>query len=128
MVMTTSEILLFEEQPSGTKTANVSVLAKRTGEYIGSIRWNIIYRQYCFYPSSDQRPHAIRALADISAQLQSMMNEWMEARPNKELLPRTEPAKKKATRTRNVFRPNGPEIKKKKPQTRKQKKNTQTSE
>ena len=74
--VTLSAFLTFEPQPmAGRATAIVTVMLTRTRKALGVIRWDKIFRQYCFYPV----PKGVfngRCLTDIMAQLRAMMAQW----------------------------------------------------
>lgn len=70
-----SPILTFVREPVGGSTALVTVLITRTETLLGSIRWDQKYRQYAFRPGV-RTLYTIRALADIQAELQLLMNQW----------------------------------------------------
>lgn len=78
--VTLSAFLTFEPQPmAGRTTAIVTVMLTRTSKALGVIRWDKIFRQYCFYPV----PKGVfngRCLTDILAQLRAMMAQWEAGR------------------------------------------------
>lgn len=73
-----SDLLRFQEEESENETAVITVLAKAKGLILGQIRWKREYRSYMFYPGTETMFNH-RALADITTQLVSMMDEWARA-------------------------------------------------
>lgn len=78
--VTLSAFLTFEPQPmAGRATAIVTVTLTRTSKALGVIRWDKVFRQYCFY-SVPKGVFNGRCLTDIMAQLRAMMAQWEAGR------------------------------------------------
>lgn len=75
MKLIPSDLLRFQEEESENDTAVITVLAKAKGLILGQIRWMRDYRCFMFYPGTETKFNH-RALADITTQLVSMMDEW----------------------------------------------------
>ena len=71
----TSKYLSFELIPNNRKTQTYGVRNKHDGYFLGEIKWNGRWRQYCFYPREDCVWSA-GCLEDVVSLLKELMDEW----------------------------------------------------
>lgn len=65
--MTKNKYLFFlDETPEGRKTSVVAVLAARSGDRLGTIKWFGRWRQYAFFPESETiyNPECLKSICE----------------------------------------------------------------
>lgn len=67
-----TQYLVFEEQPTKTKTKVVHVINRHHDEVIGVIKWYGSWRQYCFFPACDTIWN-IACLTDVNDVITGLM-------------------------------------------------------
>lgn len=73
-VIKETQYLVFEEQPTKTKTKVIHVVNRHHENVIGVIKWYGSWRQYCFFPTSDTVWNT-GCLVDVQDVIQKLMQD-----------------------------------------------------